>query len=346
MSLSVGIVGLPNAGKSTLFNALLGRQVADTAPYPFCTIEPNVGVVEVPDARLDKVAEAVRPEKKIPAVIKFIDIAGLVKGAHQGEGLGNEFLAQIREVDVILHLVRAFDASSVDRAGSVDPQTDEGVVETELVLKDLETIQKVQSAIRRPADKVQNPERGDVLEKVSRVLGEGRAASEANLSAGEISKIADLNLLTLKPRLVVLNVAESAIVAGSKAISLCAKLEEDLSAFSLPERQKYLQGVGVSEAALDRVLSICYNLLGLITFFTIKGGTIAQAWPLKGGSTASEAARLVHSDFARDFIRAEVLPFSDLVVCGSWAGAKEGGLVAVRGRDYVIRDGDVVEIKV
>jgi len=351
MSLSVGIVGLPNAGKSTLFNALLGRQVANTALYPFCTVEPNVGVVEVPDERLEKLAEVLKPEEKIPAVIKFVDLAGLVKGAHKGEGLGNEFLSRIREVDVILHLVRAFDAPEVDRAGSVDPETDIETVNTELILKDLETVQKVQSLKL----KVQSPEKYNILEKVRRVLEGGEFASEAGLSDEEVLEIKDLNLLTLKPMLVVMNVGEETPprktseveeLAGQDAISICAKLEEELSEFTPEEKKEYLSETGISESSLDRVIKQSFSLLDLVTFYTIKGGKIVQAWPIKKGSSVIEAAGLVHSDFARNFIRAEVIRVSELLEVSSWLQAKEKGVVDVRGRDYLVKNGDVIEFKI
>lgn len=359
MSLSVGIVGLPNTGKSTLFNALLGREVADTAPYPFCTVEPNVGVVEVPDERLEKLGEVIKPEKKIPAPVNFVDLAGLVKGAHKGEGLGNEFLSRIREVDVVLHLVRAFDAPEVDRAGSVDPETDIKTVNTELILKDLETVEK-----RYKDTKIQGHK--EVLEKVRKVLDGGKFASEANLTEEELAEIKDLNLLTLKPQLVVINVGEdlissevatfrsrsrnrrlkSATSKRTDAISICAKVEEELSEFTPRERKEYLSETGISELSLDRVIKECHRLLDLVTFYTIKGGKIVQAWPIKRGSSVIEAAGLVHSDFARNFIRAEVIPASELLEVGSWLGAKEKGLVEVRGRDYVVCNGDVVEFKI
>ena len=360
MSLSVGIVGLPNAGKSTLFNALLGRQVADTAPYPFCTVEPNVGVVQVPDGRLERLAGVLDPEQAIPAAIRFVDIAGLVEGSHRGEGLGNAFLAHIREVDVVLHLVRAFEDPKVARAGSIAPKKDIETANTELVLKDLETVGKVKTSRL----KAENLKKYRVLEKVEEGLGEGELVSRMDLAPEELAEIKDLSLLTAKPQLLVVNVGElviptvgqrfrsvrshapGAIEDSSGVISICAKLEEELVELSPEEREEYLKDLEVSESALDRVIKACYELLGLITFFTVKGGRIIQAWPVKEGSLMIEAAAAVHSDFAEKFIRAEVVTVSDLEKAGSWLVAKEQGLIEVRGRDYVVKDGDVVEFKV
>lgn len=357
MALKVGIVGLPNAGKSTLFNALLGRSVADTAPYPFCTIEPNVGVVGVPDKRLDQLAQVLKPDEKIPAAIEFFDIAGLVEGAHQGEGLGNEFLSHIREVDVILHLVRNFESGEVKVVGSAEPKEDLEVINTELILKDLEVVEKNQNL----KVKSQNPERFMVLEKVRKILEDGKMAKEAELTEEEEEAIKDLNLLTLKPQLVVVNVGEASFekerpnsppdLSGSPSsfsadsVVISAKLEEDLSTFSKEERADYLDELGI-ESGLDKIIKECYKLLDLITFYTVKGGEILRAWPLKNGSTVIESAEMVHSDFAENFIRAEVIQAEELIEVGSWVVAKEEGRVAVRGRDYVMEDGDVVEFKV
>ncbi len=361
MALKVGIVGLPNAGKSTLFNALLGRSVADTAPYPFCTIEPNVGVVGVPDKRLEELARVLEPDEKVPAAIEFFDIAGLVEGAHQGEGLGNEFLSYIRDVDVILHLVRDFESKEVGKVGSADPQEDLQTINTELLLKDLETLSKlqIQSAGRRT--KFQIKEKKEEIRKmaVGKVLEEGKMAREAGLTEEEEDAIKDLNLLTLKPQLVVVNVGEgnfekedpnsppdlSGFPSGFKAVKISAKLEEDLSTFSKEERLYYMEDLGI-ESGLDKIIEDCYKLLDLITFYTVKGGEILRAWSLKRDLTVIEAAEKVHSDFAENFIRAEVVQAEELIEIGSWVAAKEEGLVDVRGRDYVVRDGDVVEFKV
>ncbi len=403
MALKVGIAGLPNAGKSTLFNALLGRSVADTAPYPFCTIEPNVGVVGVPDNRLDELARVLEPDEKIPAAIEFFDIAGLVEGAHEGEGLGNAFLSHIREVDVILHLVRDFESGEVERVGSVDPQEDLQTINTELLLKDLETLSKlqIQSVGRRTKFQIKEKKekiRWVVVEKVRNALEEGRMAREAGLTEEEEEEIKDLNLLTLKPQLVVVNMGEDVVsrasmlsaggegkessrhysglasakrsrsdlesncngrqilnqvqdddrslaLGNSAPVTICAKLEEDLSEFSKRECLEYLNELGI-ESGVDRIIEECYKLLDLITFYTVKGGEILRAWPLKQGLTVIEAAEIVHSDFAENFIRAEVIQAEELIEMGSWVAAKEEGLVAVRGRDYEVKDGDVIEFKI
>jgi len=353
MSLSVGIVGLPNAGKSTLFNALLGHQVASTAPYPFCTIEPNVGVVSVPDERLEKLAAVLEPEEVIPAVIEFVDIAGLVEGSHRGEGLGNAFLSHIREVDAILHLVRGFEGD-VTLVGSGDPKEDLEIVNLELVLKDLETVSRVRDAQL----KAREPEKYAILERVAAVLEENRLASAAVLSPREEELIKDLNLLTLKPQLLVVNTGEttdtSRLVSRLSSdlehifgpLFICAKLEEELADFSPEERAEYLAGMGREDTGLDSIISGCYKLLNLITFYTIKGGRIVQAWPIREGSSVLEAAGLVHTDFAKEFIRAEVVRVEQLVEIGSWSEARNAGLIEVRGRGQPVRDGDVIEFKI
>ena len=375
----MGIVGLPNAGKSTLFNALLGRSVANTAPYPFCTIEPNVGVVGVPDARLEQLNKVLEPGETVPAAIEFYDIAGLVEGAHQGEGLGNEFLSHIREVDVILHLVRNFESKGVEVVGSANPCDDMQIINTELMLKDLATVNKlqIQSAGRRTKFQIKEKRervRRGAVGKLQEVLEEGRMAVEAELTKEEEEAIKDLNLLTLKPQLVVVNVGEEAFgeerpnsqtsprkdLRGLKdpgpggrgigevlptPIEISAKLEEDLSTFSKEERLDYMEELGI-ESGLDKIIGECYKLLDLITFYTVKGGEILRAWPLESGSTAIEAAEKVHSDFAENFIRAEVVQAEDLIEAGSWLAAKEEGVVDVRGRDYVVKDGDTIEFKV
>ena len=297
MSLSCGIVGLPNSGKSTLFNALLKKQIAQIAEYPYTTIGPNVGVVEVPDRRLDKIVESAHIEKKVPAVIKFIDIAGLIKGAHQGEGLGNQFLAHIREVDAILHVVRAFDPSTGSGQviphvmGEVNPVRDVEVVNFELEL----------GGIKKPTVYVLN-------------------VSESALQSPPIQLINQLD-----------------------AVVISAKLEAELSELSKEEQREYLRELGVEKSSLDQVILASYELLDLITFFTIAGGNQAQAWPIKKGSTAIEAAEKVHTDFAKGFINCEVLRYGDLLKTGSWTKAKEEGLVKIQSKDHVVEDGDILE---
>lgn len=292
--LSVGIVGLPNSGKSTLFNALLSRQIAQVAEYPFTTIEPNAGVVKVPDGRLDKLAEIVKPEKTVPAAIKFIDIAGLVRGAHQGEGLGNKFLGHIREVDVVVHILRAFENPNVSHFyGRINPTEDAEIVDLELALAE----------IKKPQIYVLN-------------------ISEADLG----KRIKDLGL-------------------NSEVIPICAKLEAELADLSPEERREYLKEVGIEKSGLDRLIEASYKLLGLISFFTIKGGKQIQAWPIKRGSTAIEAAGIVHTDFSQNFVKAEVILFEELEKAGSWQHAQEKGKIRLEGRDYEVGDGDVIEFK-
>ena len=309
MSLSIGIVGLPNSGKSTLFNAVLKRQIAQVAEYPYTTIEPNIGVVEVPDKRLSLLATSLSIQKIVPAAIRFIDIAGLVKGAHQGEGLGNQFLAHIREVDAILQVVRAFENSQVPHvAGKVDPREDIEIVNLELELAE----------IKKPTIYVLNMDEKSITE-----------------SAG-IKSIRELIFDKSKSK----GLGQDGVV-----IPVCAKLEAELSDLSEEEQKAYLKEVGIEKSGLDQVISASYKLLDLITFFTIAGGKMVQAWPVKVGIKMIEAAEIVHSDFARGFITAEVCNFSKLVEAKSWHNAREKGWLHTAGRDEVVKDGEVVEFK-
>jgi hypothetical protein len=313
MGLSVGIVGLPNSGKSTLFNALLSRQIAQVAEYPFTTIEPNTGVVEVPDERLKALSRIITDEKRIdteikvvPAAIKFIDIAGLVKGAHQGEGLGNKFLSHIREVDAIVQVLRIFENPNVAHvSGKIDPVEDAQIVNLELELAE----------IKKPVIYVLN-------------VDEKQLTSE---SANQLTRELSSHLV---------------IQSSSYLISVCAKLEADLADLSIEERKEYLKEAGVEESGLDKLIKAAYQLLDLMTFFTIKGGKQIQAWPLRRGETALRAAGTVHTDFAQGFIKAEVISFEDLVRAGGWRKAQELGKTRFEGKDYVMQDGDVVEFKV
>jgi len=313
MSLSVGIVGLPNSGKSTLFNALLSRQIAQVAEYPFTTIEPNTGVVEVPDERLKALSRIITDEKRIdteikvvPAAINFIDIAGLVKGAHQGEGLGNKFLSHIREVDAIVHVLRAFENPNVAHvSGKINPVEDAGIVNLELELAE----------IKKPEIYVLN-------------LDEKQLASE---SVNQLIRELSSHLV---------------IQSSSYLISVCAKLEADLAELADEERKEYLKEAGIKQSGLDQLIKAAYKLLDLITFFTIKGGKQIQAWPLRRGETALRAAGTVHTDFAKGFIKAEVISFEDLVGVGGWKKAQELGKTRFEGKDYVVNDGDVIEFKV
>jgi len=299
MSLSVGIVGLPNAGKSTLFNALLSRQQALVANYPFTTVEPNVGIVPVPDERLDKLSELIRPQTTTPATVEFIDIAGLIKGAHQGEGLGNKFLAKIREVSLIVHLVRVFvDPDVVHYYETLDPKRDIEIVNLELEL----------GGIKKPALYVANVSEGQLTDK------------------GWVPKIKVEN-------------------EEVEMVPICAKLEADLADFSAEERRAYLRELGISQSGLDKLIKKAYARLGLITFYTIKGGKEVRAWSLPVGETALSAAAEVHTEMAKGFIKAEVVSFADLAAIGGWQQAAQAGKVHLEGKEYIVEDGDILEFK-
>ncbi len=347
MSLSIGIVGLPNSGKSTLFNALLGRQVAKAESYPFCTIDPNTGVVEVPDQRLDKIAEIVQPKDKVPAAIEFVDIAGLVKGAHQGAGLGNQFLSHIREVDAILYLLRDFDGS-IPKAGSVSPKVDYEVLQTELILKDLETLQKI--AEKKPKDD-QEKENKKLAEKLIPGLERGASAVDIQLTEKEEELLKDFFLLTFKPYMRVINVNEEADFDDKKKeyqeidpIITSAKFEADLVKLPGDEKEELLGDE--YQSTLDKIITRGYQILNLITFYTIKGGKEARAWPITQGSEVIKAADLVHTDFAENFVRAEVAEYKDFIKYGGWLSAKEKGKVRTEGKDYFVKDGDIIEFKI
>ena len=360
MGIQCGIVGLPNVGKSTLFNALTKAQIA-AENYPFCTIDPNVGVVGVPDPRLAELAAIAKPEKVLPAAVEFVDIAGLVAGASKGEGLGNQFLAHIRETDAIAHVVRCFvNDDIVHVSGKVSPIDDIEVIDTELCLADLTSVEKAvdRAAKAAKAGDKDAVRKRDLFTRIRTHLNEGRPARSASLSTEDRADLRELHLLTMKPIMYVANVNESgftdnplldavkarATQEGAAVVAVCAAMEAEIAQLDDAEKGEFLKDLGLAEPGLDRVIRAAYQLLGLQTYFTV-GPKEVRAWTVRAGSTAPQAAAVIHTDFERGFIRAEVIGYGDYIACKGEAGAKETGKLRLEGKEYIVREGDVMHFR-
>lgn len=346
MNLSVGLIGLPNAGKSTLFNALVGAKQAKSGQHPFTTIKPNKGMAAVPDERLEQLFTLTKIRQKVAAQLTFVDIAGLIKGASLGEGLGNEFLSQIRPCHCLVHVLRQFDSSRISHpSGSIDPKRDLGVVRTELMLADLALVE------RHLADKTLDKEVRRFFQRCQNALEQEMPIATLNLTDKDLNILKLYPLLTAKAEILVLNLGENQLnhprpeIDGQGVIPVCAKLEADLTELPWTEQRQYLKETGVKHTALEAIIADCYAKLDLITFYTLVGGKQVRAWPIPKNTSALQAAGLIHTDMQKRFVKAETIAFEDFVKAGSWHHAKQKGQIRLEGRDYQVQDGDILEIK-